>query len=74
MTSRNSTHFSIDDISKNDIREIEAFNRYDVKLYKFAEKLFFKRLSYAVTYDKEHDVEVPQEVKDSLLKFQSRTK
>ena len=71
MKSRNSTHFSIDNISNEDIKEIEAVTWYDAELYKFAEKLFFHRLRYAATYDKKHGIEVPKEVYNSLMRYYS---
>ena len=74
MVSRNSTHFSIGDISESDLQAVEEVNRYDTELYKFAEKLFLERLKYAVSYDRKRGKKVFPEVKQSLDILGEKTK
>ena len=74
MVSRNSTHFSIGDISESDLQAVEEVNRYDTELYKFAEMLFLERLKYAVSHDRERGKKVPAEVKQSLEILGEKTK
>ena len=66
---RNSTHVSRDIISEEDVRNIGSANTYDVQLYQFAKKLFFKRLRYAVDYDKKNGKNVPKVVVKDLLEY-----
>ena len=74
MVSRNSTHFSIDDISESVLQAEEEVNRYDIELYKFAEKLFLERLKYAVSHDRKRGKKVPPEVEQSLEILGEKTK
>ena len=74
MISRNSTHFSIGDISESDLQVVAEVNRYDTVLYKFAEKLFLERLKYVVSHDRERGKKVPAEVKQSLEILGEKTK
>ena len=74
MISRNSTHFSIGDISESDLQAVKEVNRYDTELYKFAEKLFLERLKYAVSYDRKRGKKVFPEVKQSLDILGEKTK
>ena len=74
MISRNSTHFSIGDISESDLQAVEEVNRYDTQLYKFAEKLFLERLKYAVSHDRKRGKKVSPEVEQSLEILGEKTK
>ena len=66
MVSRNSTHVSLNDVSQSDLEAVKEVNRYDTGLYRFAERLFLKRLKYVVSYEKQHRKKVPPEVEQSL--------
>ena len=66
MVSRDSTHVSIDDTSKSDLEGVKEVNRFDTKLYKFAQRLFLKRLKYVVSYQRKRGKKVPREVLQSI--------
>ena len=66
MVSRDSTHVSISDVSDSDLQAIKEVNRFDTELYKFAQRLFLKRLKYVVSYDRKHGKKVPREVLQSI--------
>ena len=66
MVSRNSTHVSISDISESDLQAVKEVNRFDTEFYKFAKRLFLKRLKYIVSYDRKHGKKVPRDVLQSI--------
>ena len=66
MASRNSTHVSLNNISQSNLEAVKEVNRYDTELYKFAERLFLKRLKYVVSYDRKRGKKVPREVLQSI--------
>ena len=74
MVSRNSTHVSLGNISQSDLEVVKEVNRYDTELYKFAERLFLKRLKYVVNCEKRSGKKVPPEVSQSLDVLTENTK
>ena len=66
MVSRDSTHVSKDDISESDLQDVKEVNRFDTQLYKFAQRLFLKRLKYVVNYERKRGKKVPREVLQSI--------
>ena len=66
MVSRDSTHVSISDFSESDLQTVKQVNRFDTELYKFAQRLFLKRLKYVVSYDRKRGKKVPREVLQSI--------
>ena len=52
--------------SKQIIKLVKYINKYDYDLYKFAFKLFFKRLEYIVSSYKELNKPVPVKISNSL--------
>ena len=66
MVSRNSTHVSLNDVSQSDLEAVKEMNRYDTELYRFAERLFLKRLKYIVSEKRKRGKKVSPEVLQSI--------
>ena len=61
---KNSTHFTMNMVSDEDLQCLTILNAYDIQLYEFARRLFLTRLRYAVLYDTKHGKYVPESIRE----------